>query len=82
MLSGGVKRNAASASSRQPPPAAMAQFQQRSHTPANLSGETSRDRQRKAGTQQLNQIAQRNTHRGYDGTHKQQSSRGGAADTE
>lgn len=49
--------------------AAMAQFQQRSHTsPANLSGETSRDRQRKAASQQLNQIAQRNNYRGYDGT--------------
>ncbi len=56
----------------------MAQFQQRSHTsPANLSGETSRDRQRKAASQQLNQIAQRNNYRGYDGT--QNSSRREAA---
>ncbi|MGS9149922.1 DUF3300 domain-containing protein, partial [Salmonella enterica subsp. enterica serovar Infantis] len=45
--------------------AAMTQFQQRSHTsPANLSGETSRDRQRKAASQPLNQIAQRKNYRG------------------
>ncbi|MEG3387562.1 hypothetical protein V5H41_29675, partial [Salmonella enterica] len=38
--------------------AAMTQFQQRSHTsPANLSGETSRDRQRKVSRDSQRQAA-------------------------
>jgi len=47
--------------------AAMAQFEQRNHAPANsVAGVSSRDAQRKAASQQLNQIAQRNNYRGYD----------------
>ncbi|KUC55206.1 hypothetical protein DE69_24055, partial [Salmonella enterica subsp. enterica serovar Typhimurium var. 5-] len=58
--------------------AAMTQFQQRSHTAnASLPAPGTRDAQRKAASQQLNQIAQRNNYRGYDGT--QNSSRREAA---
>lgn len=55
----------------------MTQFQQRSHTAnASLPAPGTRDAQRKAASQQLNQIAQRNNYRGYDGT--QNSSRRGS----
>ena len=47
--------------------AAMAQFEQRSHAPtSSVAGVTGRDAQRKAASQQLNQIVQRNNYRGYD----------------
>ncbi|ECI3518651.1 DUF3300 domain-containing protein [Salmonella bongori] len=50
--------------------AAMAQFQQRSHTAnASLPTASPRDIQRKAASQPLNQIARRNNYRGYDDLH-------------
>nr|VUD26125.1 membrane protein [Salmonella sp. NCTC 7297] len=49
---------------------AMAQFQQRSHTAnASLPAASTRDAQRTAASQQLNQIVRRNNYRGYDNQH-------------
>lgn len=67
-VSGGLSATQQPAASRDNQrQAAMAQFEQRSHTPtSSVAGVSSREAQRKAASQQLNKVAQRNNYRGYD----------------